>query len=369
MKKKKVLQFSIVNARGGRTQVILNLWKSIDKELFQFDFITFNKSLDYEKELVDTGANIYHIENLPSNNLDGFISEFREILKNQYDIVHIATTQWNGTIIEELSREAGVKKIIVHAHSSGVEYNGVCDASVAKRHMTLRQGIDTNIATDYIACSEEAARWLYGDVIPPQKQQIVYNGVDTKKFKFDPNKRMKIRKELGVENKTVIGFVGRMVMVKNIDFIFRIFSILAKTEKYSLLLIGEGPLKEKYKNLSSTLGIEEQCVFSGFVTNVEEYLQAMDVFVLPSLFEGFPLVLLEAQCCGLNCLVSDSITKSANATGLVKYLSISDENIWINEIINSTSKSVRRDYSDIVAQKGFDIKAVASKIEKIYLRE
>lgn len=370
MKKIKVLQFSIAASAGGRTQFLLNLWNTIDRTKFIFDFMTFSDSLPFEKELLETGACVFHIKNNPEKNELAFREEFKKILSNGYDIIHIATSYWKNTIIEEMAKDAGIKRIIIHSHSAGINAKNINDKSAVELHERIKENIDCNIATDFVACSESAAEWLYGKSIPKTEVKIIYNGIDTDRFRYNSKLREEYRKEMSIQDSFVLGFVGRFEMVKNIDFIIAVLKKLADANKnVKLVLVGDGSQKERLQTVINEKKLSKFVLFTGMVKDVERYMQVFDVLLMPSIFEGFPISLLEAQCSGLNCLVSSNVSDECAVTDLVCRLDLHREDLWIEKIESFLGGYSRKDYSKVIEKAGFANKDLVSKIERLYLGE
>ena len=363
----KVLQFSIAASAGGRTQFLLNLWEEIDKNRFSFDFITFSKKLDFEDDLIKTGANVFHISNYPEDNLEGFTQEFQKILSNGYDVIHIATSFWKNTIIEKLAKQAGIKKIIIHSHSSGINAVNISDNNALNTHMYIKNHLNEEIATDYIACSKSAAEWLFGNQIPENKIQIIHNGIDSERFKYNMLLRKIIRSKFNLDKYYVLGFVGRLEMVKNIDFIIKLLKdLLIYDVNIRLVIIGNGSQKRQLEEKANELGLTEYVLFLGQIKQVEQYLMAFDVFLLPSIFEGFPISLLEAQCAGLKSLVSLNVTEEAIISDLVHRINIDNKKEWIDSLLKIKQGYERKDYSEVIKDNNLDTKQIVKQYEKIY---
>lgn len=364
----RILQFTIAASKGGRTQYVLNNWKYIDKHRFQFDFVTFSKTLDYEQELVEEGCNVYHISCYPEENKEKFVEEFDQILEQGYDVIHIHTSYWKNTIVEERAKYKGIKKIIIHSHNTG------CGTSITKeqeereckRHCEIRNDLHPEMATDFWACSIEAAEWLYGNQISGDKIKIMKNAIDLKRFTYSCSKREAVRKKLGIENEIVIGHVGRFAYQKNHRFLIDVFEkIYKKNHKTRLYLVGRGELEEGIKQQVKQLGLSEVVLFMGWRADVNELLQAIDIFVLPSRFEGLPIVAVEAQASGCPCILSDTITKEVLITKNVKHIPL-DKVIWQKEIESYIEGFERKKTDQEIIQAGFDINMQIHEIEKEY---
>lgn len=366
-KKIKVLQFTVANSKGGRTQFLLNLWNAVDKTRFQFDFVTFSKELSFIDDLARTGSDLYYIDTYPEENVNKFLDELRKILANGYDVVHIATSYWKSCIIEEESKKWNIK-VIVHAHSAGINASNVDVEEEMRRHCIIRDHLNPNIADCFVACSQSACDWLYGDRIPESRKEIIFNGIDVDKYKYDEKKRMKLRQKLGISDEFVLGFIGRIEEVKNIGFLIDVIHELTDYD-ITLLIIGNGSKKTELKEYARFSNLESYVRFIDYVDNVEDYLCAFDAYLLSSYFEGFPIGCIEAQCSGLDCLLSDRITKEVKVTSNVYFLSIDNINIWRETIIAlMDQRHTRMDQSGILVENGLDMRTVANKICNLYER-
>lgn len=367
MRKIKVLQCTIAESAGGRTQFLLNLWEKIDKTKYEFDFLTFSRSISYAKCIEDTGARIWYMHTYPEKNEHEFRREFKEILNNGYDVIHIATSYWKNTIIEQMAKEAGIKKIIIHSHSAGLESKTGNYEDELKRHYKIKETISENLATDFLACSVSSAEWLYGSTISKDKITVIHNGIDTKRFAYCEQKRKQLRYDTGLDNKYVIGFLGRLQQVKNIEYIIDLFEKIYQTNKETfLLIVGDGLLREKLEEkMRNTFPSEVYC-FAGKVKNTEDYLLEMDVLLLPSLFEGFPITLVEAQCTGLKCLVSTNVSEEVVVTELIERIPLDKKEIWLDRI-RMIALGYKRESQEIAIKEHYlDMDSVARQIEKIY---
>jgi len=207
--------------------------------------------------------------------------------------------------------------------------------------------------TDRLACSESAAQWFYRN----DNYQIINNGIDVERFRFDPQIRESIRKDLGLEGSFVVGHVGRFGVEKNHTKLLNVFYEVKKLKPDAkLVLCGDGEERTQIETLIEELKLKDSVLLLGVINNVHQVLQAMDVLMMPSLFEGLPFALLEAQASGLFCVVSDSVSQESNITNLIQYLPLnSDDWVWANHI-NCYERNHDRDfYADVIRDKGFDI--------------
>lgn len=372
MRKIKVLHFTVAATKGGRTLYVLNTWKYIDKTKFQFDFITFSSKLDFEQQLIDEGCNVYHMSCYPEENKEQFIKEFDAILDRHYDVIHIHTSFWKDTIVEQRAMLKGVKKVIIHSHNMG--FGGALsreqEEEAQKRHFEVQAGLSEEMATDFWACSAGAAKWLYGDKIKKDQIKIIKTAIDTEQYFYKPDLRAQVRKELGIEDSFVVGHVGRFVYQKNHKFLVEVYNkVQKKCSNAVLLLRGSGELRDEIERQVRDLGLNEKVYIIDFEPDVSKYYQAMDVFVLPSFFEGLPAVLFEAQTAGLPCLCSDRISEEILVTDNIQQLSLDNIDVWVDKILELSQGYERKDYSIFISDAGHDIRKQVKELEKEYKNE
>lgn len=357
--KKNILYIVKNFAVNGISKVVLNYAEFIDKSKFEISIFTGQPAKDtLIEQLKQNGIKVYLGFNKDSSALNYYKDLNNIMKKNKFDIVHIHGNS-RLLIFELLIAKKNKCKIrIVHSH------NTCCNHPVINRIVTP---FFNSLYTYGIACGEEAGNWLFGK----KNFEIINNGINVEQYKFDDNIRKKIRKKYNFNDKKVIGHVGSFSEQKNHKYILHIFKkLLEIDENYKLVLIGTGRLFDNIVTLSKELNIYDNIVFVGAVDNVYEWLQAMDLMILPSLYEGFPLVLVEWQSVGLPIIVSDKVTKNCNLTGLIEFLSIDvQEDVWVDKI-TSTKLLNRNKNSEkllkIIKSKGFDISENVKKLERLY---
>lgn len=367
MKKIKVLQFPIANSFGGITHYALENWKWMDKDKFQCDFATMSTKLDFENEILEMGSKIHYISCYAEENREQFIKEFNSILDEKYDVVHLHTKQWKSFLVEELCKAKGVKKVIVHAHSSGIDtFDEAKRAFELQLHECVKKEFSVEMATDFWACSEMAADFLFKGQIPKEQIKLMPNAIEIDKYVYNEEMRNELRKNLGLEDSFVIGHVGRFVYQKNHDFLIDVFEeTVKKLPTAKLLLLGEGELCEEIRKKVRKLGLDDKVIFMGKKNDVQLWYQVMDVFLLPSRFEGLPIALIEAQAAGLPCIGSDSISKEVKVTKNVCFLPFAKMK-WVEQILNYVNKG-RSDIQGL-REAGYDIKSQIKYIEQEYMR-
>ncbi len=374
MKRIRVLQFPVANSKGGITQYILQNWKFIDKSKFQFDFATMSKSLDFAGDLEKEGCRIHYIPCYAEQDEERFKYEFRKILlEGNYDIVHLHTKQWKSFLVEQIAKDVGVKKIIIHAHSTGID---TLDKERRKEEIQLHnkvlESLTEEIATDYWTCSWKAAEFIFGDKIPKEKIRRMNNAIDVQKFKFSQKTRNKYRKELGVLDSFVIGNVGRFVYQKNQEFLLEVFRQLClKESNFKLLLVGSGEREKEYRDFVNGNGLEEKVIFAGQRADVNCLLQAMDCFCFPSRFEGLGIALIEAQATGVKCICEEQVPQEALISQDIDFLPCVLE-LWVDKISQYATGDWaeyhvrRRDAWIQIEQSGYGVVGQIKSVEKGY---
>lgn len=359
---------------GGTEAVVLNYYYHIPKKKIHIDFMIHAKTECHDnpihRRLIESGAEIFYV--CPRNiSIKKNRQDILEVLKHhKYDIIHTHTDAV-GSLILKLARKSGIKNRIAHSHNTAHQLQ-IKDLKSFLHYVyleTCRLSIRL-VATHYMACSETAAEWLFGKRLTQQlrKVYILHNAIDTEKYQFLTEKREKIRKEMGISNKYVIGHVGRFAPQKNHIGLIDIFIEFHKKRPNAiLLLIGEGILLEEIKNMVKKAGIEDSVIFTGAVSNVYDYMQGMDVFILPSLFEGLPVTAIEAQAEGLPVLISDNVSKQTDITGQVEFIDNSCIPDWVRELLVCEETYVRKPANKKIIDSGYDIYTEAVRLEEYYL--
>lgn len=351
---------------GGVESVVMNYYRNIDRSEIQFDFICDEDSTNIPYDEIESlGGKVILIP--PYQKVIKYHKELKRVLKEgNYKIVH---SHINTLSVFSLfaAKCAGVPVRIAHSHSTTNKKEK--NKNLMKQ---LLRPFSKVFATDYMCCSELAGRWLFGDKeYDKGNVYLLNNAIDLDKFKYDEVVRREKRKELNIDDDTlVIGNVGRFVEQKNHRFLIDIFNEVHKqNEKSILLLVGQGPLMEEIKEKVKSLGIEDSVKFLGQRNDVSELYQAFDVFCLPSLYEGLPVVGVEAQATGLLCLFSDDMTKEIKVLESTSFLSLEQSaKEWAEILLKSIENFERKDTTIEFFNNGFDIKMEVKKLIKIYLK-
>lgn len=355
--------------RGGLENMIMNFYRKLDREKVRFDFLVHKRTENgFEAEVESLGGRIFELpEKRSVKNLRKYLRALEEFFLShrEYKIVHCHINALSAFPLYAAKR-AGVPVRILHSHTSKTEtgckwlFKEVLKP-FARRFCNFR-----------FACSESAGRYLFGKRAAERGDVIVVkNGIDCERFAFDGETRAVMRKRLSLSSdETVFCHVGRFDKYKNQGFVVEILSELKKDGVAArALFLGDGEDFEKVKALSKKLKVEESVLFAGVVSNVSDYLQAADVFVFPSVFEGLPLTLVEAQANGLFVFASSAISKECDLSGRVRFLPLeSGAALWAKEI-EKEMPFVRRDSAQKIRSAGYDSAQSAKFLERFYLEK
>lgn len=347
--------------RGGAETMIMNLYRAVDKTRVQFDFIlNTDKPQSYTDEVLAMGGKIYVLPKFNGKNYFAIKRAWNKFFVEhpEYKILHSHVRSY-ASIYIPIAKKHGLKTI-VHSHSTS---NGKGLASAVKKLMqrSLRK------KADYLfSCSEIAGEWLFGRrAVRGPKYKLIPNAIDTARYVFDEDVRAAKRGELSLDGKVVYGHVGRLHEAKNHKFLLDVFAkIHEKQPESALLIVGDGTEREKIENRIRELSLEDSVIMTGSRPDVNELMQAMDCFLFPSLWEGLPVTVVEAQAAGLACLVSDRVTSEVELSELVKYLPIDNADRWCDEAI--AAEKQRANVRDKIIAAGYDIATSARDITEFY---
>lgn len=344
--------------RGGLETMIMNYYRHIDRTKIQFDFLTHRDGKkDYDDEIQKLGGKIYHLP--PLNPLDkkGYLKKLDDFFRehSEYKVVHSHLDCMSAYPLRA-AKKYGVPVRIAHSHNTSQERNLKYLIKLYSRSLIPKY------ATDLFACGEEAGKWMFKN----RSFVVMRNAIDAQKFVYNSEVAKQKREELGIEDKFVLGHVGRFNLQKNHEFLIEIFNEVCKrNENAVLLLAGTGELEEKIHEKVRNLGLNEKVMFLGVREDIPELMQAMDVFVFPSLFEGLPVTLVEAQAAGLPCVVSGTITKEIDIIENMRFLDINGTTFeWAEEIEKKRERG--KESCHMIEEKGFDIKKNAEWLIEQY---
>ena len=345
---------------GGSQTLMLNIYRHIDRERMQFDFLLDHPDETYFAEDVKAlGARIYTMPSFRGTNAGEIRRDWNNFFYTHpdYTVLHSHIRSY-ASLYLPVAKRHGLKTII-HSHNSS---NGEGVTALVKNVLQrpLRDQADI-----LMACSRDAGRWLFGERAC-QSDRFIFlpNAVDTARFAPNAEKRRAMRRELGVEGRLVIGHVGRFHPQKNHSFLLDVFQrVHAQCPRSTLLLVGEGELQRDMVEKAVALGVAEDVIMTGNRNDVPELLGAMDRFAFPSLFEGLPVTLIEAQAAGLPCLISDVITRDVDVSPLITRLPLGDAELWAQELLRDRP---RLDVRGDIIRAGFDVEASAQMLCALY---
>lgn len=358
----RVLIVSTTMDRGGAETLVMNVFRKLDRTRVMFDFVLHcNYRSAYEDEIESLGGIIYRLPFFRVYNEHSYRRAFREFFKAhpEYKTVHAHIDNSASVFLDEANR-CGLHTI-AHSH---------CTSNGKGPRAWIRNFYRKNlyrIAEYRFACSEDAGVWLYRNRAP---FTVIRNGIDTEKFRYNDQARSEIRKELNIpENAVVLGHVGRFDPVKNHVFILQVFEeLLKKHPDAYLVLAGDGPTMQGAVDAAKHAGLTDRVIFTGSRQDVYRLYSAFDVFVFPSIHEGLPLTLIEAQCSGLPCVVSSHLTDEFEITNLIKRVDLSlSPDVWAQNV-ESCLSAARTDNACVVAEKGYDIGFTARQLQDFYIK-
>lgn len=363
MKPIKILQIFTVLNKGGAETNLMNYYRNMDRNRFQIDFLVHREHGFFEEEILNSGSKIYRLPPI----LPWKLKEYKKVVSDffdehhDYDIIHGQCSEL-GVFIYEEAKQRNVPVIIAHAHNARMDR----DKKLIFRLLwkkRMRKSIN-----QYFTCGKEAAENLFGKKLALQSYQM-NNAIDVENFRFNEKVRNHKRKELNADTNINLVNIGRFNTQKNQLFLLEVFAeILKLNPNYQLFLVGLGDLETQLKQKVKELNLQDSVHFLGLRNDVPELLQAMDVFLFPSLHEGFSVAFVEAQTTGIKCVISDGVpAESILVKENVEVISLKENaEQWAEKIVK-IDVSQRKDVSEIIKEKGYDIKENARKLEDKYI--
>lgn len=352
---------------GGVQSLIMNYYRHIDRSKVQFDFAVQSiEKCEYDDEINTLGGRIHRISPLHID-MKRFSADLKSLLTNNpgYRIIH-SHQNFMNIIPLYIAKKCNVPVRISHSHSNYKATSTMKDLQRFAFRRLIRYA-----ATECMACSQPAGRWLYGSSFGKHiNDRVVHNAINANLFRFDKDKREKLRKNLGIEDKFVLIHVGRFSRPKNHQFLLEVFSEFLRINSDSvLLLIGDGEEKDSVKETLEKLGLWKNTFLLGFLNNVSDYLNAADAFVFPSLYEGLGIVVIEAQASGLACIVSEeAVPKEVNIADTVEFLSTKlPPNKWAEAIGKININKYRHNAYESIIRGGYEIEKEAESLMEFYL--
>lgn len=361
----RVLHVIGIMNRGGAETMIMNLYRHIDRSKVQFDFVeNSSEPAAFDEEILSLGGRIYRCPHYNGKNHFTYVKWWNDFFKahpKEYPIVHghLGST---AAIYLSIAKKYGAYAI-AHSHSSGTDHS-------LRSYLYQMMSYNTrNVADYFFACSEAAGKDRFGrKVISGDHYAVLNNAIDVNRFSYNPSVRNAVRDELGIrQNQLVVGHIGRYTKEKNHEFILKVFSELKKMGSNArLLMIGDGPLHTQIMQAAEQSGLSSDVIFTGVRSDVERLVQAMDVFILPSLYEGLGIVVIEAQVAGLPCCVSDVVPPEAVLTDLVERRPLADgADAWAQWIL-SRGHTQRQNETAKIMQAGYDISTTTAWLQNFY---
>lgn len=352
--------------RGGAETFLMKIYRQLDKSKFQMDFAVAERGV-YDSEILSYGGKIYNITPKSKNILKNF-NDIKNIVKENKYVYVLRTSQHSLSALELLAAKmGGAKKCIYRSSNSNSGSTNFINQLMHKAFIFMPQ-LFANVK---IAPSTEAAKFMFGKrYVDKGKVNIIHNGLDLNLYEYSENARKRIRKEFSINDTTIVmGHIGRFNYQKNHKFLIDIFREYHISNSDSiLLLVGVGELENEIKEKIQKEHLENFVIFAGLRNDIRDLLSAMDVFVFPSFYEGMPNTVIEAQACGLSCVIADTITREANITNLVTYCSLNDSlknwNTSIEKNIN-----VRENTKDIMMKEKYDINSVVKEFVNVVFGE
>ncbi|MBQ3789953.1 MAG: glycosyltransferase family 1 protein [Lachnospiraceae bacterium] len=361
----RVLQSVSNMARAGIETMLMNYYRHIDRERIQFDFIA-NKPLpgEYDEEIRVMGGRIFVGPGLRPDCFSTYQLFMEGIIEQNPDIkiVH-GHNEAMAYYALYGAQKAGVKVRIAHAHNTKIGFDYKYPVKILCKQLL------PGAATDYWACGRDAGIYYFGKKRWEKRGEIIHNAINLDRFRFDPEVRERVRREHGLEDCYLVGHVGRFAKQKNHPQLLDIFGEVARADdKARLILIGVGGTEAAMRRKAVQMGLGEKVLFLGQMANVNDWYQAFDCFVLPSLFEGLPVTGIEAQTAGLPCLFSDRVTDEVLLTPEAIRLSIKDNNEeWASRILSLRGEHDRTSGIEMVRDAGYDIRQEAGKLQNRYI--
>lgn len=355
----RILQAVNIMDRAGLETMLMNYYRNIDRNKVQFDFLTHRPDKGaYEDEIISMGGRVFHAPRLYPQNYVTYYKYMRQFFKEyaEYKIIHAHIDTMSAFPLSA-AKKNNIPIRISHSHTSKLDF----DAKLPIKY--LAKLAVPKVANIYCACGEKAGEFLFGK----RDYKLIYNAIDLETFEFDKVKRDVKRTELGIKNEFVIGHVGRYCYIKNQMFLLDIFvEVLKKKPDAKLLLIGKGEDEATLRKKVSELSLDGKVIFLLDRSDVRELYQVMDVFVMPSIFEGLPVVGVEAQANGLPCVVSDTISDEILLTDTIFMMSLKQSaEEWAEKVL-SVPKERNKSSIEQLKCKGYDVEIEANKLAKWY---
>lgn len=356
----RILQVVTHMNRGGLETMLMNYYRKIDREKVEFDFLVHRQATAaYDGEIEVLGGKIFRLPRL-----NPFSVTYKRKLKkffkehSEYRVIHVHQDCMSAVVLKE-AKKCGVPVRIAHSHSSSQDK----DLKYPIKRFFRKQ--ISKYATHMFACGKEAGEWMFCGA----EFEVLNNAIDASQYIYNEEIREQKRKQLGIlRDELVVGHVGRFCYPKNHSLLIDIFEELTKRVPCKLLLVGDGELRQDIEEKVTAKNLNDRVIFTGVRSDVSDLMQAMDVFVFPSNYEGLPVTMIEAQAAGLPCLISDKVPIECKKTDLVQQISLEySEKIWADKVLEIVG-NVRRNTYEEIKMAGFDISENATKLQEFYYK-
>lgn len=360
MGKVRVLHLELDCHLGGIESFLFNLYNQIDRDKVQFDFVTRAEKPAMASELEKLGARIYKVPSY--HNPIEYMKKLDSIIENGYDVVHIHKNSAAIVLPFIVAHRHPNVRVFAHSHNTSPSIGGATQVL----HL-INKGVLWKCSDEHFACSQVAGEWMYG---ANRNYTVLKNGINTSNYRYEDKRRLIKRKELGIEESTfVIGNVGRFTEQKNHKRLVQIFEEILRTHDDSILmLIGDGEQRKMVEGYCKERNLIEHVRFLGIRKDIADLMMAMDAFMMPSIYEGLPIVAIEAQSAGLPLYLSDTISKETNITNSVQWFSLEEDNKSIADKICIEQRTAQRrvEQNTKVRAAGFDMKETADYLCRKY---
>jgi len=364
--KLRVLQVTGSLRVGGLENVALNIFRFCDRNNYSFDYLVYGDTVEpLEEEVQNLGGRVFHIP-YPHNGMMTYFREMKKIMREcgPYDVVH-SHSLFNSGFVMLAAAQMKIPVRISHAHS---DRRNTKTKLPRKIYNSCMQFLINRYSTVRFACSEGAGRYLYGSGFG-EDVRLVKNGIDAEKFRPNKNLRQKIRKEFGFEENKIVLHVGRLAEVKNQKKIIDVFHHVCRADpSVRLLIAGDGELKEALQSQIDALGLDSAAILTGTRSDIPALLSAADAYIMPSLYEGVSLSLIEAQVSGIPCLVSSNAAAAeTRLTDCLHILELTDsDEVWAKHLLGLLERSRVPDAAVQVIEKGYDLSDIIKNVLQFY---
>lgn len=366
MAKIKILVYGMTDKVGGMETFFMNYYRMLDHNRVYFCFLTNCPTIAFSKEIESNGDKVVSITKRSDNPVKNYFQmvKFFKNIKGEFSACYMMALDVSNIDFLKYCKKSGIMVRIIHSHNSGMKRPSALKQLISLRLHERNKRYIGSLATEYWACSNRAAKWLFTDNLY-DKVKIIHNAIPVEEYCFNTSVRKKIRDEYAIGNDIhIYAHVGRFMKQKNPITLIDIFAKIIEIDDHALCwMIGDGPLRKQIEDRIDDLGLKDRIVLLGQKNNIAELMQAMDVFVFPSLFEGLSLVMIEAQAAGLPILAADSLSTEHTITKTIRYYSLSKTpKEWADMAVEMLNNIPRKNRIDELRKAGYDISIESGKV-------